>query len=110
VQVVDAPRQRSNAAAPRSTTVKQAPKTKPGPKRRSGRSGSASTPEESQDTAHIPPALLLLVRSLPPEGSPLPSWRRDQWVKMAEATLSFVYPEQAEDRSSSEIADVDGEE
>jgi hypothetical protein len=38
-------------------------------------------------------ALTALIDSLPAPGSPLSDARRQQWLKMAEATLGFVYPE-----------------
>ncbi len=38
-------------------------------------------------------ALKALIDSLPAPGSPLSETRRQQWLKMAEATLGFVYPE-----------------
>jgi hypothetical protein len=49
------------------------------------------------DISGVPPALEGLVRSLPPQGTPLSAGRRQQWLKMAEATLAFVYPEEKEE-------------
>lgn len=43
------------------------------------------------------PALEGLIRSLPSPGTPLSQERRQQWLKMAEATLAFVYPEEVEE-------------
>jgi hypothetical protein len=44
-------------------------------------------------TTGLDPALESLIRSLPAAGTPLSQDRRQRWLKMAEATLEFVYPE-----------------
>ena len=43
----------------------------------------------------LPAALMLLVRSLPPEGTPMTDVRRNQWLDMAKAALAFIYPPDA---------------
>lgn len=55
---------------------------------------------KSQDTHGVSPAILLLMRTLPPEGVPLSTSRRKQWLAMAEATLAFVYPEEPDGETS----------
>jgi len=46
------------------------------------------------ESRSIPPALEGLVRSLPAVGTPLSARSREQWLKMASATLAFLYPEE----------------
>jgi hypothetical protein len=59
-------------------------------------------------TVDVGPALEGLVRSLPPAGTPLSKERRQQWLKMAEATLAFVYPEEVEEPASAQEEDEIG--
>jgi len=60
---------------------------------------SSTSHEKIRGTDHlnkltgINPALEGLIRTLPEPGQSLSSQRRQQWLKMAEATLSFLYPE-----------------
>lgn len=60
--------------------------------------GKASHKISTHDTSMegIPPALAMLIRSLPPEGTPLPEWRRKGWLRMANEALSFMYPDEAD--------------
>ncbi len=58
--------------------------------------GDKSVATSGTAVSGIPPALQLLVQSLPPEGTPLTKSRRDQWLQMASATLAFVYPDYEE--------------
>lgn len=87
IPTLDVPRQRSMAEARprRSSAARQPP---PAPARRVS-SAPVGTPSGAKAT--IPPALELLIGSLPPEGSALSTKRRQQWLRMAEATLDFVY-------------------
>lgn len=94
MQVVDAPRQRSSAAGPRLPANRQLTKASTAIKKTAGRPVNIQRSVETQDTTGIPAALSLLVRSLPPEGAVLTMERRDQWLKMAEATLAFIYLDQ----------------
>jgi len=86
IPTLDVPRQRSMAEGRprRASAAGQAPPSR--------RPGSAPTSAPSGSKRTISPALELLIASLPPEGSPLSAKRREQWIKMAEATLTFVYP------------------
>lgn len=89
IPTLDVPRQRSTSGSrptkplfPR--TVQAAPVKKaayPGREPAKYAAGGAGT------------ALTALIDSLPAPGSPLSEARRQQWLKMAEATLGFVYPE-----------------
>lgn len=105
MQLADAPRQRASAA-----TMTQSKKASSAAKRDAQKSAPAGSGGELQDTGGVPAPLLLLIRSLPPEGSPLPEPRRKQWLTMAEAALAFVYPEQVEDQSGRNAIPEDGEE
>lgn len=67
---------------------------------------SKSNGGEVTTSSGIAPALELLVRSLPPEGTPMTEARRQQWLTMAEAAMAFVYP----DEGSPESEQVDDEE
>lgn len=53
----------------------------------------------------LPPALDGLVRSLPPAGSPFSVARRQQWLRMAEATFGFIYTD--EDTPNEEVDEED---
>lgn len=97
MEVIDAPRQRSSAATRRTGAAKPGKKTAPTQRRVTPKNGSTEHRDETQDTVGISPALLLLIRALPPEGSPLPVPKRERWLRMAEATLTFMYPEQVEE-------------
>jgi hypothetical protein len=85
IPTLDVPRQRGIAEARPGRLGTTPPRS---PRRPSGAAAGAP----SRSMGGIPPALELLVRSLPPDGSPLSAKRREQWLKMAEATLDFVYP------------------
>jgi hypothetical protein len=90
IPVLDVPRQRAMAAARGAT---------PSIPRPAARGTAPRVKDKTRviDTSGVPPALEGLVKSLPPQGTPLSAERRGQWLKMAEATLAFVYPEEKED-------------
>lgn len=71
-------------------------------------SSSGQTDDRGKGLPDMPPALQLLVRSLPPEGTPLSASRRQQWLEMAKATLAFIYP--AEEAEVQEEDDLNDEE
>jgi hypothetical protein len=48
---------------------------------------------QSPPSIGLNPALEGLIKTLPAPGEALSQERRSQWLKMAEATLAFVYPE-----------------
>ena len=90
IATLDTPRQRTMGAAKPSRPV--SPRTVSG----------TATPKRSKPSGQIGrtyggggagAALTALIDSLPPPGSPLSEARRSQWLRMAEATLGFVYPE-----------------
>ena len=90
IPTLDVPRQRSMAEA----RPRRAPVT--GQVSLAGRASMRVTPQTGSKPT-IPPALELLIGSLPPEGSPLSAKKRQQWLRMAEATLAFVYPLEEEE-------------
>lgn len=97
--VQDAPRLRAASAVAGQKLLGAGNQSRPAGRtvanQRAARLPASSPPAAGSITvAGIPPALELLVRSLPPEGQPLSIERRDQWLAMAEATLKFVYPEE----------------
>lgn len=81
ISTIDVPKARAMAAKPqgRAGTV---------PRRERGATRPIST--------GIDPALEGLIRSLPTPGTPLSSERRERWLKMAESTLKFLFPEAEE--------------
>lgn len=86
IPTLDVPRQRAMADRTlRARPTRQAIPHAPG----KGRAGASIDRPGSQ----LAPALEMLVQSLPPPGSALSEQRREQWLKMAEATLEFMYPE-----------------
>jgi hypothetical protein len=106
IATLEAPRQRSGSASPKPKAANAATT------RTAGRLGSsrnaAQTPrsgDRGEEQRNIPPALDLLVRSLPPAGSAFPASRRKQWLSMASATLAFVYPddEEGSDQQEEEV-------
>jgi hypothetical protein len=98
IPTLDVPRQRGMAEARPGRLGTTPPRS---PRRPSG--------APSRSMGGIPPALELLVRSLPPDGSPLSAKRRERWLKMAEATLDFVYP-RGDEATESEPEPQEGEE
>lgn len=96
IELADAPRARGTLTTSRSTPRQATPKAKLDSKGTAKRTGQNNEAGQTQDTSGIPPALLLLVKSLPPEGAALPAHKRSQWIEMAKATLAFVYPEEVE--------------
>lgn len=94
IPVLDAPRQRHMAGA---TPARQAAQLRT---RR-----QADSTQRKSSIKGMNPALQGLIDSLPPEGTALSAERRDQWLKMAEAALSFVYPEQVEQNVDASEAD-----
>ncbi len=96
IPTLDQPRQRSSQVGARATGKEHPRSPSTGKGRRSPRTrapGIAPTPNERSEMPSMPPALEMLVRSLPGIGSHFPKEKRDQWVKMAEATLVFLYPD-----------------
>lgn len=103
IPTLDVPKQRAMAAPkPRSEKVK--------PARRPATS-TATSPRgvAPSGPAGVYAALEGLLKSLPPPGTPLSSDRRERWLKMAEATLGFVYPEEEESLSEGQEHDSDEE-
>jgi hypothetical protein len=111
IPTMEAPRQRATNGAPASKSRAPKPTTKPSGARRH----PSPEPENRHDpgigrSTGVPPALELLIRSLPPEGTPMSAARREQWLTMAEATLAFVYPAPASrepDSSNGEEEDIE---
>jgi hypothetical protein len=92
IPTLDVPRQRSSGVVTGSTKLARLPASRapsrPPPKPPVGG-------ERRRDSGGIPPALELLVQSLPPAGTPLSAARRQQWLTMADAALAFIYPEES---------------
>ncbi len=108
IATLDAPRQRTSGASQGRTSQRQSPARTP---RRESRP-SRSEDESVGGLGQMDPALQMLVRSLPPVGSPLPEDKRKQWLEMAGATLSFLYPTDApepEEQNTDEGEEVDTE-
>ncbi|MDP9313225.1 MAG: DUF5343 domain-containing protein [Chloroflexota bacterium] len=116
IATMDVPRNRpssagssskGNGAKGTSAKVSAAKSSKPIGRAPSRAVGSpASVEERTRGGMNIPPALELLVRSLPAEGKPFPAARREQWLQMASATLAFVYPEDDEGEDEAEPEDI----
>lgn len=107
IPTLDVPRQRASGV---STGGKATRQTGHGTTRQSAstaRSGQwrSKTDDGNTRLSGIPPALELLVRSLPPEGTLMPEYKRRQWLEMARATLTYMYPEQEERGDIAEEAD-----
>jgi len=102
IPTLDVPRQRAmgepKAAAPRARTG-----------RASLRGAGTLRARGTVQSPDIPPALEGLVRSLPAPGTPLSAERREQWVEMARATLTFVYPEESAPDATPEEEQQSGE-
>jgi hypothetical protein len=117
IPTLDVPRQRSTVI---SSPGRRPTRTATAAPRTIGANGDM-TPRRQRVTAHgveeaprgvsgyggavLAPALELLVRSLPPVGSPMTKERREQWLQMARATLAFVYPEEPPPASESGFGD-----
>ena len=84
IATLDVPRQRPmrEPRAPREPRTRQA--APPASRRRAD--------QISAGPSDIHPALVGLVRSLPPEGTVLSPEKREQWLTMARGTLDFIYP------------------
>ncbi len=97
IVTADAPRARGTAAAVSAQASRQAARAP----RRDSTPGARSLHRPGKEVrvggglSDIPPALELLVRSLPPIGMPLSDSQREQWLRMARETLAFVYPPRA---------------
>lgn len=110
IPTLDAPRQRSSGVSTSGKTTKSTSRpagrtttrAATGPQKADSRDGTQGTV-----MGGIPAALELLVRSLPPEGEPLSEARRKQWLTMAEAALTFVYPTEAQRCEKDAEEDVD---
>jgi len=97
IPTLDVPRQRAmNASRP---TARPAPVRTARP--------AHSVPPGRRQGSDVPPALDGLMKSLPAPGAPLSSERRRQWLKMAEATLTFLYPEEFEESGEPPEPDAD---
>jgi hypothetical protein len=92
IPTLDVPRQRAMVG---TRQVANKPSARPSSTEKTGPAPGVTHPKAGYPSG-VPPALDGLVRSLPAEGTPLSITRRQQWLKMAEATLAFVYPEEAE--------------
>jgi hypothetical protein len=90
IPTLDVPRQRTmrNAARPPASVQRTGNRTPKESVRADRRTVTSS--------GVVPAALEGLVKSLPAAGTPLSASRRQQWLKMAEATLAYVYPEPGE--------------
>jgi hypothetical protein len=99
IPTLDAPRQRSMTDAGRVTRRQTGRTTSIKPK------SPAQTRQSTQERPDfgvivgpdtmggIPPHLALLIQALPPAGKPMSAAKRAQWLAMAEAVLTFTYPE-----------------
>ena len=87
IPTLDTPRQRSSAASVARPSQRKTPTPKQPVARDSNERGT-----KKHLNAGTAPALMMLIQSLPPAGSVLSKDRRDQWIKMAETTLAFLYP------------------
>lgn len=98
IPVLDAPRQRHMAGALPASQAAQTRarrQTEPAQRRSSGKG--------------MNPALQGLIDALPPEGTVLTEAKRKQWLIMAEAALTFVYPEREEQAVDASEADIGAE-
>ena len=93
IPTLDVPRHRA-MARPRAAAGTVAPR---GSVKMAAASLTATGHLRATATVDVAPALDGLVKSLPAPGTPLSQERRQQWLKMAEATLAFVYPEEMEE-------------
>ena len=101
IATLDAPRQRSSGVTPKShmaggETTRRAARTAATRNTTRPTPQTARTDNKGPEQSIIPPALELLVRSLPPIGGSMSEGRRRQWLAMADATLAFMYPAEAE--------------
>lgn len=92
IPTLDVPRQRAMGHS-KGTTTTSTPRTKMA--KASLKETSTLRARGTVESPDIAPALEGLMRSLPPPGTPLSAQRREQWVKLAEATLAFVYPDES---------------
>jgi len=95
IPTMDTPRQRvmrepRPAGARTPTQGRRQPLQRPHGGRRT------TQPALPPPNTEIHPALLGLVQSLPTPGQPLSNERREHWIEMARATLTFVYPDYVE--------------
>lgn len=103
VAVLDAPRKRTSAVAPIKKRVAAATRTtSPGNSRVSSTQADASAPIAA---GRVPHGLRLLLELLPPEGSPLPPAKREQWLTLAREALKFAYPEDLSGEPSADPKD-----
>jgi hypothetical protein len=77
----------------RSMTTRTAKPEQKKPSAKGATSQGKVKTERSFVPTGISPALEGLIRALPESGEVLSKERREQWMKMAEATLAFLYPE-----------------
>jgi hypothetical protein len=94
IPTMDTPRQRAMQEA-RSASATRTPRA-PAATQPQQRPPRGRTPPPPPPPTDVHPALLGLIQSLPAPGQPLSRERRENWIAMAKATLTFVYPEEAE--------------
>lgn len=94
IPTLDAPRQRTSGVSTGAGRPRPRSASSAAPKADASAGPARAGDGADRGGVALPPALELLVRSLPPEGAAMSAGRRDQWVQMAKATLAFVYPEE----------------
>ena len=90
IPTLDAPRQRAMSGT--RQIVRAAPAKVP----RLRADASPRRRTDLEQSSDVSAALEGLIKSLPAPGTPLSGQRRRQWLAAAEATLAFVYPDEAE--------------
>lgn len=98
IPTIDAPRNRVSGATAKARTSRSTSGPKAAP-RSTGQSKVADNSSVRDKVAPsppsavgMPPALELLVRSLPPAGTAMSIGKRSQWMALAKATLDYIYP------------------
>ncbi len=94
IPTLDAPRQRATNDTSTPKMVKAKVSRSTSSTTRSKGSSPFRSLSPGDEVSGIPPALAMLVRSLPSEGTPMTMARRNQWLNMAGAALAFLYPEE----------------
>ncbi len=102
----DVPRARPGSAAtatrPLNVSKGGHPSGRQAPQVTSSKKGEIQVSAQSS----FPPALELLIHSLPKEGTPMSQARRDQWIAMARATLAYVYPDTGDEATTRKQGEV----
>ena len=91
IPTLDAPRQRTSQVGSRPRAMKTTLLAAGKAAIPSRTSQARQRGETTLERGSLPPALEMLIRSLPPLGTPFPEDRREQWLAMAKVTLEFVY-------------------